>query len=257
MPAARGRTWQASSWGHFRRGDGPRSALAVCRDRPGDLAIGPVGTGSIVLRMGKTSVASATPSAPSTTLAARRPGRASRSRRDTWRFRSWVHATKAVVRVAGLIVGTSLLATAHAHESDGGAWREISIDTADLGPRFGHTAVWTGKEMLVWGGRTAAGPLGDGARFDPHTSRWRPISRAGAPWPRWGHTAIWTGAEMLLWGGVNLGASGSGFADGAAYSPATDAWRPLPATGAPSGRWAHAATWTGHEMLVWGGTSFP
>ena len=31
-------------------------------------------------------------------------------------------------------------------------------------------------------------------------------------------------------------------------------WRQISTAGAPSGRWAQTAVWTGREMLIWGGT---
>jgi hypothetical protein len=65
---------------------------------------------------------------------------------------------------------------------------------------------------------------------------------------------VWTGEEMILWGGC-CDERGREFDDGAAYDPATDRWRPLPA--APiSRRTAHTAVWTGREMVVWGGHEF-
>jgi hypothetical protein len=54
---------------------------------------------------------------------------------------------------------------------------------------------------------------------------------------------------MLLWGG---GTSAGPYADGAAYDPATDQWRALPA--APLAPRENAlAVWTGDELLVAGG----
>ena len=61
----------------------------------------------------------------------------------------------------------------------------------------------------------------------------------------------WTGKEVVIWGGT-VGTNQS-FADGAAYNPATDTWRPLP--DAPlRGRVGTAQVWTGRELVVWGGT---
>lgn len=52
-----------------------------------------------------------------------------------------------------------------------------------------------------------------------------------------------------MWGGAQ--ATGAFFlGDGAAYDPAADRWRPLPA--AP-GRFIPTAQWSGRELLVWAG----
>jgi len=40
---------------------------------------------------------------------------------------------------------------------------------------------------------------------------------------------------------------------GARYEPLTDTWTPTSTADAPLGRYSHTATWTGSEMIVWGG----
>ena len=40
---------------------------------------------------------------------------------------------------------------------------------------------------------------------------------------------------------------------GARYNPSTNAWTAIPTAGAPAGRDAHVAVWTGSQMIVWGG----
>jgi hypothetical protein len=122
--------------------------------------------------------------------------------------------------------------------------------------RMAHTAVWTGTEMVVWGGRDAAGyVLGDGGRYDPHTDAWLPVSSTDAPTPRLGHSAIWTGAEMVVFGGAEQpsGVERSSAGSGARYSLQADSWTPLPPSDAPTPRYAHTAVWTGTEMIIWGG----
>lgn len=111
-----------------------------------------------------------------------------------------------------------------------------------------HTAVWTGAEMIVWGGMSASGPSGSGAVFDPVLSVWAILPPAlGA---RVGHTATWTGSRMIVWGGSNW--AGSAWADGAAYDPVACAWTMLPP--APiSGRGYHVAGFAGGKLVVWGG----
>src|SRR6202030_377319 len=71
--------------------------------------------------------------------------------------------------------------------------------------RSSHTAVWTGSEMIVWGGSdfTPGGFLDSGARYRPATDRWLPAAPAGASSGRNSHVAVWTGSEMIVWGGFN------------------------------------------------------
>jgi N-acetylneuraminic acid mutarotase len=122
------------------------------------------------------------------------------------------------------------------------------------GSRHSHTAVWTGSEMIVWGGAVSAPSiaLNDGGRFDPTSpAAWVPLSQNGAPTGRYGHSAVWTGAEMIVWGGTPT--SGDLLITGGRYHP-TDGWSPTLAGGtAPAARTGHSAVWTGTEMIVWGG----
>jgi hypothetical protein len=68
--------------------------------------------------------------------------------------------------------------------------------------RKNNTAVWTGSEMIVWGGYRS-GPFGtnSGGRYNPGTDSWAATSTFNAPDRRLSHTAIWTGSEMVVWGG--------------------------------------------------------
>jgi N-acetylneuraminic acid mutarotase len=134
------------------------------------------------------------------------------------------------------------------------SWREIPVTGATPSGRWGHEAVWTGQQMLVWGGIDGhVGGLGTGARFDLAANAWIPISTASAPEPRWGHQMIWTGSEAVVWGGTNSEDDAYTIVAGGRYNPATDAWRPTSTANAPRGRSGHTAVWTGVEMIVWGG----
>src|SRR4051794_2214675 len=64
--------------------------------------------------------------------------------------------------------------------------------------RTGNSAIWTGTEMIVWGGGSQSVWLGDGGRYDLQTDSWRPTSNSGAPSPRWFHGAVWSGTQMLV-----------------------------------------------------------
>src|SRR5262249_34932871 len=110
--------------------------------------------------------------------------------------------------------------------------------------------VWTGSEMIVWGGVRQSVSRNTGARYDPATDTWTPTSTgSGAPTPRSRHTAGWTRSEMSVWGGT------TGIGDGARYDPRTDTWTPISLAGAPQARSDHTAVWTGGEMIVWGSES--
>ena len=114
--------------------------------------------------------------------------------------------------------------------------------------RYGHKAVWTGTEMIIWGASRSGG------RYTPATDAWTLTSELNVPSGRVNNSAVWTGTEMIIWGGVPFESSNSSFNDGGRYNPATDSWTAT-STGAnvPTARNLHTAVWTGTEMIVWGG----
>jgi hypothetical protein len=136
-------------------------------------------------------------------------------------------------------------------------WRLMNVTGAPL-PRWGHTAVWTGSSMIIWGGRSGTSRLATGGRYDPVTDSWASTSLNGEPSGREGHTAVWTGSRMIVWGGLQdfvQGVCNGDRGDGGIYDPVADAWTPTSVAGAPAPRHNHAAVWTGTEMIVWGGGS--
>ncbi len=136
------------------------------------------------------------------------------------------------------------------------AGRWSSLPAAPIAPRLDPSVVWTGQEMIVWGG--ASGPGGtqlhaDGAAYDPHSGQWHVLPPAPLS-PREGQAAVWTGSEMIVWGG-DIDLSLNRFPvtnDGAAYNPATNTWRLL--SPAPlSARTDVLADWTGSRLILLGG----
>jgi hypothetical protein len=125
---------------------------------------------------------------------------------------------------------------------DGWGWQPVG----PLRGRHGQVVVWTGSELVIWGGDRPGG-FPTGAAYDPASEGWRLVA-PGLLENRSGAAAVWTGREVLVWGGL----SPAGYlADGAAYDPGTDRWRlvsPSPLHGRIPLAWA----WTGREFLVVG-----
>ena len=64
--------------------------------------------------------------------------------------------------------------------------------------RSGHTALWAGDRMLVWGGVNAHPDyFADGGMYDPVGDVWESVTSSGAP--RTQHAAVWTGSRMIVW----------------------------------------------------------
>lgn len=130
-------------------------------------------------------------------------------------------------------------------------WTPTTLTNAPSS-RAGHTAVWTGSEMIVWGGGAGVGPtyFNTGGRYNPSTDSWTATSTTNAPDARGGHTALWTGSEMIVWGGFN---DSGNLNTGGRYNPGTDTWTATSTTDAPLGRQECSVVWAGSEMIVWGG----
>jgi hypothetical protein len=136
-------------------------------------------------------------------------------------------------------------------------WRDLQRGWSTLAPlpawRSSAVAVWTGRELVFWGGDTQNDAVhhADGIVFTPRPRRWRPLPPAPVE-GRSQAAAAWTGREVLVWGGI--GARGKTLADGAAWNPSTRSWRTLPPS--PLGpRIPAASAWTGRELIVWGDAS--
>jgi N-acetylneuraminic acid mutarotase len=133
------------------------------------------------------------------------------------------------------------------------SWTATSTTNAPSS-RSEHTAVWTGSEMIIWGGQDSDGDnLNTGVRYNPGTDSWTATSTTNAPEGRSGYTAVWTGSEMIVWGGRVASANVRNFYSGGRYNPSTDSWTATSTTNVPEGRSFHTAVWTGSEMIVWGG----
>ncbi|MGE0174959.1 MAG: kelch repeat-containing protein [Oligoflexales bacterium] len=114
-----------------------------------------------------------------------------------------------------------------------------------------QSAIWTGKEVLIFGGLVNGATLG--YRFDPLLNKLSKLTKLGgdAPVVKSGHSAVWTGEEMIVWGG--MAPSNDYLRSGAAYSLSTGVWRDLPTQNAPSASTEQSAIWTGDSMLTFGG----
>lgn len=147
-------------------------------------------------------------------------------------------------------------------------WEELP--PSPLSRRADALTAWTGRELLVWGGRgslsdacavdvtTNVASCGesvrlDGAAFDPAAGRWRLLAPGPLPAGRGSEmevSGVWTGRELVVLS-LRQGATG-----GAAYDPEADRWRTIaPVPLLP--RRGYAVAWTGSEVVVGGGGPIP
>lgn len=184
---------------------------------------------------------------------------------DVWRMVSRVPTPEGCMEggESAVWTGHELLLTSNtAYDPATGTWRHLP------GPAWGQGAsvvVWTGKQMITWGGGCCDQESADGAAYTPATNSWRALP----PSPLLGRHAagVWTGTEMIIAGGEGYKQAPDEpsftlqrvhFADAAAYNPSTRSWRKLPSMPVRRGGGyytvTYSAVWDGTEMLVLGGT---
>lgn len=163
--------------------------------------------------------------------------------------------------VAGIVLAAGIAGVFIGRATNGGttmtaqaSWK--ALPAAPIAGRDSPLAVWTGKEMLVWGGATAslsAQPAGcrqcmsDGAAYNPATRTWHTI--ASSPPGVFYGGGTWTGQKLVVWASH----SPDGPVGAAVYDPSTDTWRSLPA-GPLGRREGYGLAWTGKELVVVGGS---
>ncbi|MGZ6974700.1 MAG: Kelch repeat-containing protein [Acidimicrobiia bacterium] len=103
-----------------------------------------------------------------------------------------------------------------------------ALPASPLKARTNHAMVWTGHEVLVWGGEVAFTPSDnpvayyprDGAAYDPATTTWRRMTPAPPSPPSMltAFSAVWTGDVALFVGGADQNVEGVGPL-GLSYTP--------------------------------------
>lgn len=128
---------------------------------------------------------------------------------DTWLPMSATNHPLGIARITAVWSGSEMLhwggqLDAGAGTTNTGArydpvadtWTQMT--TVSAPPKSAHhKAVWTGKEMIVFGGGAVPG-----GRYDPATDSWTPVSGANMPANRTWFSAIWDGSRMIVWGGA-------------------------------------------------------
>jgi len=82
-------------------------------------------------------------------------------------------------------------------------WTPTSLTGAPVG-RVGNAVVWTGTEMIVWGGIGFGTNFADGGRYSPATDSWKLIPKTQNVYPRSAPTAVWAANKLIIWGGFSV-----------------------------------------------------
>src|SRR5438876_3819498 len=114
-------------------------------------------------------------------------------------LRSWLAKAETQVPVTMAAVSANYTLPVISGQSDNSipsvactddSWTATSTTGAPAARAF-HTAVWTGSEMIVWGGFNNGSNFNTGGRYNPSTDSWTATSTTGAPAGRSYHTAVW------------------------------------------------------------------
>ena len=160
----------------------------------------------------------------------------------------------------GVWTGSEVLyfAAGLALDPEHGTWRNVA--RFPLTERVTSAAVWTGKDLIVWGGCDASirycslerqGLLTDGAIYSPSSDTWRAM--APSPLPAGASpAAVWTGTNVIFYAGLVAGDTSSA----ASYDPETDEWTslPIPPIKPRSGIGLAWSSDTG-MLFAWGGST--
>jgi N-acetylneuraminic acid mutarotase len=138
--------------------------------------------------------------------------------------------------------GLTIANTGAAYNPVTDSWRPISAVGAPTA-RAHPAVVWTGQEMVVYGGNAGV----DARAYDPQADRWRSLSLRGAPGLHGSGDAVWTGTEMLLWGATDCDVGGR-------YNLASNSWQSFSSKGALLPRSDQTMLWTGNALLIYGGS---
>src|SRR5256886_10550629 len=99
-------------------------------------------------------------------------------------LRSWLAKAETQVPVTMAAIGANYTLPVISGQSDNSipsvactddTWTATSTTSAPAG-RYLHTAVWTGTEMIVWGGVNGSSDLNTGGRYNPGTDSWTATS---------------------------------------------------------------------------------
>jgi len=148
-------------------------------------------------------------------------------------------------------VGPAGTAGGGAYDPLANRWRTLAA--SPLTARVPLVGVWTGQELVIAGG------TGDGRRdrspeaaaYDPAADAWRamppmPVTLTDA-------VALWTGTEVVVLGAAldtdNASLDPEGRPRAAAYDPARNRWRTLPAP--PLSPQAVTAVWSEDQIVAW------
>ncbi|MES2774011.1 MAG: hypothetical protein V4722_07490 [Bacteroidota bacterium] len=131
-------------------------------------------------------------------------------------------------------------------------WQKLTnLPAGLLAAKDRPTFLWTGTELLVWGGNGA----NDGYRYNPNSNSWTIMSSNNAPIARNFYLSCFTGTELIIWGGQDAN-TGTPISTGSRYNLTGNTWSSMTNTNAPPWLFGASSVLDGTAMYVYGGGSY-
>jgi hypothetical protein len=132
------------------------------------------------------------------------------------------------------------------------AWTSATTTVGAPSARIYHTAVWTGTEMIIFGGLLSGTSLNTGSRYNPSSNTWITTNPSGPYSGIYGHAAVWTGTTMIVTGGAyTYGGITTGYSN--SYNPLTNLWTTALGFSQTDSKKSHYSFLAGNMILIWGG----
>jgi hypothetical protein len=146
------------------------------------------------------------------------------------------------------------------------AWTKVELQGPPPPPRYGHSLVTHGEDVIAYGGERSSFVLGEvwtlsfggagagGSGGSGSKATWTyaaPPAGAPQPTPRYDHAAVVVGTEMFVLGGRGVG--GAPVGDVWSWDPAKSRWTAHAEMKLDPPRFGHAAATLGGALWVFGG----
>jgi fructose-1,6-bisphosphatase len=117
--------------------------------------------------------------------------------------------------------------------------------------RWGHSMVYDGTRVIMFGGTTASGPVNDLWWYNPAANTWAQQTPTGVQPPaRYNHSMVWDGTRVIMFGGNG----DAYYNDLWFYNPAANTWaQQTPTGGPPNTRYGHSMVYDGTRVIMFGG----
>ena len=125
-------------------------------------------------------------------------------------------------------------------------WEGATNTAGAPSARNNHTAIWTGTEMITFGGLFNTTVLNTGGKYNFSTNTWIATNVSGAPSVDL-HSAVWIDTAMFISTGNTSNS----------YNPITNLWKPHGGYSSNAGKVSHSSFLAGNMILIWGGTYNP